>query len=198
MVDAKHIELLLRQHFIINGSYEIDAQGEVSITGSVAVRSTIKQLPVSFAHVSKNFRCERNHLVTLAGAPRSVGGDFWCQENLFTSLEHSPVTVGGSFVCHNNQLSTLQGAPRSVGGTFNCAHNPLQSIQHAPDADTLIFNYEPHMPLLQILKYKNTVMFEAPQDVRIILNKYVGTGKKGALACAAELIRAGYRENARW
>jgi len=36
------------------------------------------------------------------------------------------------------------------------------------------------------------------EEVAVILNKHVGGGKAGALKCALELIKAGYKENARW
>jgi hypothetical protein len=40
--------------------------------------------------------------------------------------------------------------------------------------------------------------WECPQVVNEIMTKYEGQGKPGAIKAAAELIRAGYKENARW
>jgi hypothetical protein len=40
--------------------------------------------------------------------------------------------------------------------------------------------------------------YDAPQPVSDIIHKYLGQGKAGALKAAAELIKAGYKDNARW
>jgi hypothetical protein len=36
------------------------------------------------------------------------------------------------------------------------------------------------------------------EPVNSIMNKYLGQGKPGAIKCAAELIKAGFKDNARW
>jgi hypothetical protein len=41
-------------------------------------------------------------------------------------------------------------------------------------------------------------VMNAPTPIVEILNKYVGQGKSGAIKCAAELIKAGFKDNARW
>jgi len=38
----------------------------------------------------------------------------------------------------------------------------------------------------------------APKQVSTIMNNHAGQGKPGAIKAAVELIRAGYKENARW
>jgi hypothetical protein len=58
------------------------------------------------------------------------------------------------------------------------------------------------LPLLRTLVAKK-VSFNAPNDnptVREILNdeRWMGQGKAKSMMCAAALIRAGFRDNARW
>jgi len=76
-----------------------------------------------------NFYCYNNNLISLEGAPSSVGGNFRCFNNQLTSLEGAPSSVGGDFSCSfNNNLTSLEGAPSSVGGDFNCSDNRLTSL----------------------------------------------------------------------
>jgi hypothetical protein len=111
----------------------------------------------------------------------NVSGDFNCDRNKLTTLQGAPKSVGGDFNCDRNQLTTLQGAPSSVGGYFNCS-------------------YSDNMPLLRLLLIKDVkkISLHPENDiVQNILNKYLGQGRGGALQCAAELVKAGYKGNAR-
>ena len=74
-------------------------------------------------HVEGHFRLLNNWLITLEGAPESVGRDFNCSYNHLTTLKGAPKSVGGHFDCNNNQLTSLEGAPKSVGGDFSCHSN---------------------------------------------------------------------------
>ena len=110
-----------------------------------------------------------------------VSGNFNCSSNQLTTLQGGPTSVGEGFYCSNNQLTTLKGAPQSVGGEFYC-------------------RYDSNLPLLRLLFIKNLKLIRinnAPEDVVNYLNKYIGKGPGGALACAAELIKAGFNRNAR-
>jgi len=81
-----------------------------------------------------NFDCSHNNLISLEGAPSSVGGYFWCSHNNLISLEGAPSSVGGYFWCSYNQLTSLEGAPASVGGNFGCFNNNLTSLEGAPSS----------------------------------------------------------------
>ena len=110
-----------------------------------------------------------------------VSGGFRCNNNQLTSLQGAPTSVGGSFYCAGNKLTTLEGVPQSVSGDFYC-------------------EYDSSLPLLRLLFIKNLkliIINDAPEDVVNCLNRYIGKGPGGALACAAELIKAGFRKNAR-
>lgn len=98
-------------------------------------------------------------------------------------------TVSGYWASQWRGLKNLKGIPTHVG--------------------ELTVTYYPGMPVLRCLaaqKYINlqaTVSKQPGYDVERttinkILDKYVGRGHAGALACAAELIRAKYPKNARW
>jgi hypothetical protein len=174
--------------------------------------------------VAGNFRCDNNKLTSLAHAPRHVGGDFCCNNNQLTSLQHAPHILGGTFRCDfnkltslqhaphdvkglfncsNNQLQDLTGSPGHVGGGLTCANNPLSSLNGIPEhvGGTLWLNWNPRLSLLRALSAQQVMFFHADiqgAQVASILNKYTQQGKPGAIKAAAELVKAGYKDNARW
>lgn len=227
IVDVNKIHGLLKEHFNIDGAYEIDphtglvnVEGDISITDNWKVMP-ITRLPVHFGHVKGDFLCDNGHLISLKGAPHLVDGDFLCTNsklkslkgapervggtfncyaNRLTSLKGSPVHVGRSFWCDYNQLTSLLGAPDHVGGSVYAVNNPLKSLEGAPTHVQLIFEvtWDPALPLLRLLAYSQARVSGAPAQVEQIISKYAGQGKAAALNCALELKQAGYAENAKW
>ena len=180
MVDVDKIKRDLDKYFTIDGSIKIDpSTGVVDVDGDVTLMKSISLLPVKFGTVSGKFVCRYRELTSLEGSPHYVGGEFNCYTNQLTSLEGSPRYVGGYFYCSGNPLTSFQGAPDHVGGEFVCAYNES-------------------LPLLRLVVYQRAYMLKVPPKVEEIIRKYEGEGKPGALKAAAELIRAGYKENARW
>jgi hypothetical protein len=182
MIDLNKIHKLLKKHFIVQGDAHVDAQtGVVDVKGHVFLnpKKIVSQLPVQFGHVTGHFHCHKNQLNTLLGCP---------------------TRVTESFCCAQNQLQTLEGAPDYVRGNFQCNGNPLKSLQGAPDfvGGEWYLDYDPELPLLRTLNAERVFMWPVPQVVIDTLKKYKGEGKPGALKCAAELIRAGFMDNARW
>lgn len=164
-------------------------------------KNLLETLEGAPAQVDGDFSCRDNALDSLAHAPPTVVGSFFCARNHLTNLVGAPAKVGGDFYCDHNQLESLEGAPAHVGDTFLCNDNPLRSLSGIPDhvQQGIVLTYNKHLPLLRLLNYQNTLIERVPDDQLItIIKKYEGQGKKAALACAAELIRAGFKDNARW
>ena len=161
------------------------------------------------ASVDGGFYCHDNQLTTLAGGPTSVDGSFDCSSNQLTTLVGSPTSVGGYFDCHNNNLETLAGCPTSVGKWFDCYNNPnLKNLNHlSTGISDLYLSYSPTMPLLRCL-IAEAVRVDPKTDtttqIKDVLNKYAGQGRKAALDCAADLLSLGKKlgidltMNARW
>jgi hypothetical protein len=201
MVDVPAIKQILRDQFDIFGTVHVDPEtGVVDVEGSVGTLRVMHKLPVQFGHVTARFGCSESRLETLVGAPHTVGKEFTCSKNRLTSLEGAPKSVGGGFWCAHNQLTNLAGAPDHVGGSLQCNSNPLKSLDGMPAIlkGQIWLDYDVHLPLLRLLDTTAFVLSYAPDPVKAILNKYTGQGKPGALKAAGELIRAGYKENARW
>ena len=56
--------------------------GLVNVDGDVDLRNKyLTKIPIKFGRVSGGFYCNSNKLVSLEGAPQSVGSDFDCHSN---------------------------------------------------------------------------------------------------------------------
>lgn len=184
MVDRDHIFRQLHNLFKVSGPYDIDQiTGVVNVQGDVQLTKSITQIPLQFGKVTGRFSCGNKGLTTLQGAPQEVGANFECAYNQLTDLQGAPRHVGGDFYCYNNPLITLNGMPETIKGSMVCV-------------------YLHDLPLLRTLNCQGHITFisgteEFTPDIVIeILNRH--KGRAGAIKAAAELIRAGYKENARW
>jgi hypothetical protein len=200
MVDVDAIQLLLKKHFDILGTVHVDPHtGVVNVEGSVVDMKPMPKMSVQFGQVTGKFVCSESRLESLVGAPHTVGKDFSCSKNRLTTLVGGPAWVGGAYFASNNQLTSLVGAPDHVGRSLQVNTNPLKSLEGMPVElkDRIWLDYTFDLPLLRLLETKDMMSY-APDPVRVILAKYAGQGKPGALKAAAELVREGYKQNARW
>lgn len=152
MKKVKDIEEWLNYHDIKN--YSISENLQIKVYGSVNLKNKLaeKKLPVTFESVNgyfdisenhleslegcpeivqKDFNCSNNNLLTLFGAPISVG-DFDCSRNRLKSLSYSPKKVNGYFNCSDNYITSINGSPRTVKGYFKCSNNDLTSLKNGP------------------------------------------------------------------
>lgn len=202
------IDVHLHDQFEIDGEYEIDDEGVINVHGGVIRRSEqMTRLKVRFGVITQSMQVDRCRLKSLQGFPHEVGGGVSIARTLVSSLQGAPRTVGSNFWAYGCQLKNLTGAPEHVGGKFVVHDNDLTSYDHVPTGCTYVeLPYNPQIPVLRLLAYPmiqitsigNTTSRQRASPLTKILNKYAGEGKKGALACAAELIKAGFKDNARW
>lgn len=206
----------------VQGDVQQKDQGIGKLGGAIYLSyPTMRKLPVTFKEVKGDFIIGPCGLKTLAGFPQIVGGNFKVEGNDLTSLQGGPTHVGKNYNVSNNKLTSLAGAPQHVLGNFKCYQNNLQdltggpvrveggmicdgneltSLAGAPEhvGGTFKIDYKLNLPLLKLCLYKNFILSMKLDQVQEILVKYAGSGRPGALMAAAELIRAGYKENARW
>jgi hypothetical protein len=156
--------------------------------------------------VGITYSCTDNKLISLKGAPRVVSYNFYCSNNKLTSLEGCPRTIGGNLYCEKNKLLTsLEGGPRSVGEDvyFHGCTNliSLHNVHlHFPKVNgTFYLNRTGPktsvLGLLLIRQLEGVVLNDS--KVAAILNKYIETHNRDLLACALELINAGYEDEAK-
>jgi len=190
MVDIVQIRAVLHQFFGVYGQPSVMPDGTVHVQGDVVAKSQLPaHMPVHFGEVTGDFKMAspiQTQLVSLVGCPHTVMGSFRCVAPL---------------------IKTLEGAPRTVGKKCVISSDALTSLEHLPKyGDTLLLRYTPHLPLLRLVDHARVLWSYSPEYGGMekgmmathILNQYVGKGKAGALKCAGELIRAGYKGNARW
>jgi len=130
-INSSEIDSICNEYNIKN--YIINEDGSIDVDGNVNLyNKKLKVLPLNFRKVSGDFYCNYNQLISLEGAPQSVGKDFSCCSNQLTTLEGAPQSIRGYFDCNSNQLTTLEGAPQRIGGNFNCSDNQLTSLEGVP------------------------------------------------------------------
>ena len=122
--------------------YERRNDGTIFVPGNIDLsRRNLKKLPdLSNVHVDGDFWCNNNKLISLAGAPQSVGGSFLCYNNQLTDLTDAPQNIGGDFWCQKNQLTSLMGAPQSIRGSFWCQNNQLPDLYGGPHTFKFLYS----------------------------------------------------------
>jgi hypothetical protein len=210
----------------VNTDHTVDVEGDVeyktsinqlrvqfgTITGSFVRNRSTPQDPrlnslVGFPRkVEGSVSVARSRIRDLTHAPNQVEGHFWayhCAQ--LQSLHGAPRWVGGNFVAYNCALTSLKGAPLVVKGLFEVSGNPLENYDHIPEGCVSVkLPYNKSAPILRLLVYPEVtftwdgVTTQAHPFVDEVMRKYAGQGRAGAIRAAAELVKAGYKENARW
>jgi hypothetical protein len=181
MMPHHEIEAWLIKYNIIN--YAIRLDGVVDVDAGVDLSTHFGSgdtLPIHFGHVETNFWCSYTNLISLHGAPYSVGGDFNCARSKITSLQYAPQSVGGTFNCFDAKITSLHGIHEQInhiGGSFLCSDYVTHLLGLLLIDGILHFNIDDRGPIDDIF------------------NKYVGTGD--ILSAQDELIDAGFIEQAR-
>jgi len=210
-MDKQQIENLVLENFksIGNVQIHVDDDGVVNVSGGIQMRNKhIHEIPVQFGTVTGRFEVTSMNITTLKGCPRVVMGTFSCAGCDLTSLEGGPEQVHGFYACNYNRLTNLVGLATQVGRQLDVTHNPLRSLDGlTAGVNNIIVNYDANLPLLRLLDlpggFQIPHLDQAPWDRsehpwEQILAPHAGEGKPGAIKAAAELIRAGYKGNARW
>ena len=150
-----------------------------------------------------DFACSHNNLISLEGAPASVGGNFICSFNQLTTLEGAPASVGGYFGCNHNYLTSLEGAPSSVVGDFSCFNNQLTSLTGIHKIlkqmnGTFYANSNPlKSNVIGLLLVKGCKKVELDnKQVEEIMNRHLKSpfGHLRVLECQSEMLDAGLED----
>lgn len=213
MVDTQRITDTVHKYFEFSTfdgrplyDFDIEEDGSVNVGGDVSMVSAPPggQIPVRFYIVDGDFLAHGVGLTSLHNAPDSCH-NLVVPMNQLTSLDGCPPYLNTLDVS-NNRLTSFVGGPDQVS-TIKALNNPLTSLNGLPDASdewSIEITYNEKLPLLKLLNAKE-VLVAAPgynhlkpvEPVNSIINRYLGQGNKGVLLAAAELIKAGFRDNAR-
>jgi|ERR1035437_6255690 hypothetical protein len=91
------------KNYTINDDLTINVEGHVDLSNRDLIRFPNY---IKFNHISGDFSCADNQLISLKGCPTSINpGFFNCKCNQLISLESWPSSVrGGYFFCRNNKI----------------------------------------------------------------------------------------------
>ena len=171
-----------------------------------------KRIPIQMGRVLGKFSCHSCELETLEHAPILVTDSFSCYDNLLESLVGGPQSVGsasmggGTYSCHGNFLKNFEGAPQHFSGYFvgtKQLGTGLQSVDGLPTQARLVdITYQPDLPMLKLINQprvtvRTAITGDVMYDLSDIIN-YAGEGKAGALKAAVQMVKAGYKGNAKW
>ena len=203
MIDKHKIDTLLL-YYKMSSNYEIDDAGIVHVDGSVYCDRLpkTKRMPVQFGRVTGDFVIARAlQPLSLKGCPSYVGKWFAIEANNgIDSLEHGPQQVDDSYTVEvGNPIKSLKGIASHVGKNLNIFTPTLKDLADLPaNLKHVYVAYNKHLPVLRLLTAERAYVQNATVGMQQILSKYEGQGRAGAIMCAAELIKAGYKLNARW
>jgi hypothetical protein len=173
-------------------------------------------IPVKLGVVRGDFDCSGCYLTDLTNAPHTVTGSFRCNNNLLTTLQHGPQNVGitmgnlnsETYYCGDNPLADLTDLPAQFNGRLQLFYldasklQQLKSLAGLPASCWVAdVSYKPDLGLLRLIELPVAYVRDQWGNIHPIteiIRKYKGQGKPGALKAAAELIKAGYKGNARW
>jgi hypothetical protein len=165
---------------------------------TVADLSTSSQLP----RIDGTVDYYGKSLTSLIGTPEYVSGDFSIDHNPITSMTGGPKEVGGHYYCRKTNISSLTGAPLKIGGCLSLNNNPhLHSLEGINQIKTMnnwimLHNTPITSHILGVFFIKGCKGISAIHDCPLgkaveILNRHIGKGRAGLLACTNELIGAG-------
>ena len=149
----------------------------------------------------KTLICKNNGIINLEGCP-DVLYSFIIGFNNLKSLVGGPDMISGNYDCSYNQLTDLVGCASHIGNILYCSSNPITSLMGIhkiiKSCKGFVFDYEKithgGIGLLLIDNLTKISNYNGPFQ---IIQKYLGTGTKGMMACRAELIAKGYENYAK-
>jgi hypothetical protein len=195
--------------------FQINDDNSVEILTSCHLSHSCISLPYANITVCKgDFIMANQGVRSLKYTPKKILGEFSCGHNDFISLTDGPVSVSGNYACeHNNKLESLEGLATEIGGDldFNgCKKLKVMwnSFDSIKVGGNIYIPYHINLPLLRLLAptYANSkiqvLLFDIAdlEEIHDILAKYfnVENWKKAVVDCQYELIKSGYKGNAKW
>lgn len=185
------VGVLLERDFQITGTWNLNSQGYVDVTGNVHAKwMHMSRLTVKFGHVSGNFSCIDSNLRSLEGAPQKVTGSFTCKNNVLTSLQGGPVEVGGRCYVSRNHLTSLAGAPHTVGQFIEITYYPDTPLLTLFNYNKVVFDNDSRPPVPPVPRIWRELFDSAFHP------ELQGGGKASMIKAVAILSKAGlYKDN---
>jgi hypothetical protein len=146
-----------------------------------------------------------------------VNDFFMVRKTNLKNLLHSPLSVNdGIFIINNPLLESLEGLPKRWGSVYQLKiyGNPklisLKGLEIGNNISGIMLEYIPNLPLLRLLLAKY-VRFIVPgtsgkineqyQNLENMINDHIKIYpniKERIFKCQYAMIKAGYKDNAKW
>ena len=143
----------------------------------------------------------------LDGCPEHITGSFYSNNNEVISLVGGPEKVDGDYVFSWNHLTDLVGCASHIGRELNCTFNNITSLVgiHKIIKSCKVIYFDVNkikqggIGLLMIANLTRLLStnFSPLTEPFKIIEKYLGTGTKGMMACSKELTEKGYEDYAK-
>jgi hypothetical protein len=192
--DKQILEILsiYEDHFTGDNIHVDPKTGAVSVDNNVTNKGRWKSptFPVKFGDINGSFVCDSVGLETLENGPVSVNGNYYVDVNNLISLKHLPKGNIQSLAIANN----------------NPILENFEGIELDSEIIEIYATYALEIPLLRFLVVKDNVQFtnnenEQVKKVEDILNVHIQTYsnlKERIIKCQYALIKAGFKDNAKW
>jgi hypothetical protein len=169
MVDPDQILALFHKHFeTTNAQVVVNDQGLVDVLKLPDSRNTVVYM--------------RNHQLTkLPVAFGRVEGNLDASRQNIKTLKNFPQVITGNLYTEDN---------RNLRQFYDFNIKEIQGVWYT--------DYKESQHLLKMLVAHNIQLTDAPKEVTQIMNTHAGKGRTGILRATVELIKAGFKENARW
>jgi hypothetical protein len=149
--------------------------------------------------IDGSLNCGICHLSSLEYGPKIVKGNFDCSGNSgLTSLLGAPT---GSFRCENIQITSAEGAPKFIGGDCIVKCRAFLSLANINKVFPVINGHltvknkvKSNVLSIFLIKGLTGVTLNAPDEVKVIVDKHIMNGRKGMMLCLSELVQAGYED----
>jgi hypothetical protein len=169
MVDPDQILALFHKHFeTTNAQVVVNDQGLVDVLKLPDSRNTVVYM--------------RNQKLTeLPVTFGRVEGNLDASRQNIKTLKNFPQVITGNLYTEDN---------RNLRQFYDCNIQEIQGVWYT--------DYKESQHLLKMLVARKIQLTDAPKEVTQIMNVHAGKGRTGMLRATVELIKAGFKENARW
>jgi hypothetical protein len=209
-------QTLLSEFRIKNEDWHINDDDTIEAGDCMLKYMYIKKFGVKFNKVGR-FTCNGAHnLESLMGSPDICEGEFYISNSKIISLNDGPNRVGGLILKRNTSLASLDGMP-IVDKDFHLLESPLLDFGWNIPSEILskvggkmFISLTENLPVLRVfapnyeeskvlIKWNNEE-FQLDDDIYKIMEKYSTEPnfKKAMYHCQYDLIKAGFKDNAKW
>jgi hypothetical protein len=140
-------------------------------------------------------------MTSLLTCQTEITNTFNAGDNELTSLVGGPNIVGLNYVVSNNKISSLSGVPSKIGGYLDLGNNPLTSlkgINKLKEMRGMIYIEDCPITshILGVFFIKGCDgLIDLNGNIALanavkIVNRHIGNGRAGILACTNELIES--------